>query len=195
MANKVKLSDYLSKEELTHFSTANDVRAWGMFFITWGMIAGAFAMAIVWPNPLTFLAAILILGGRQLGLGVINHDCAHHAFFSNNDVLVISGASTVETVPPRDAQRDGFPAFPPETFPTKLGKEGRALQSKMSRSSGDEAGTLKGMISSKNMDTAKPKSHASKVKAQGTKAMRHLSLFRAESSKQIKKIEKEQKKK
>ena len=83
MTNKVKLSDYLSKEELTHFSAANDLRAWGIFFTTWGMIAGAFAMAIIWPNPLTFLLAILILGGRQLGLGVINHDCAHYAFFSN----------------------------------------------------------------------------------------------------------------
>ncbi len=86
MTNKVKLSDYLSKEELTHFSTANDLRAWGIFVTTWGMIAGAFAMAIIWPNPLTFLLAILILGGRQLGLGVINHDCAHYAFFSNKTV-------------------------------------------------------------------------------------------------------------
>ncbi len=86
MAKPLKLSDYLTKEELQEFSKASDMRALGIVFINWGMIAGAFALAIAWPNPLTILAAILILGGRQLGLGVIQHDCSHHAFFSNQKV-------------------------------------------------------------------------------------------------------------
>lgn len=86
MANTLKMSDVLSKDELKEFSTPSDIRALGIVLMTWGMIAGAFALAILWPNPLTILAAILVIGGRQLGLGVINHDCAHHAFFSNKAV-------------------------------------------------------------------------------------------------------------
>jgi fatty acid desaturase len=37
----------------------------------------------VWPNPLTIVLAIVLLGGRQLGLGVMMHDCGHRAMFTN----------------------------------------------------------------------------------------------------------------
>ena len=86
MANELKLSDALTKDELRDLRRKSDVRALASFVFTWGLIAGAFAMAIIWPNPLTILAGIGILGGRQLALGVINHDCAHHAFFKSPKV-------------------------------------------------------------------------------------------------------------
>ncbi|MCA8899012.1 MAG: fatty acid desaturase family protein [Hyphomonas sp.] len=86
MANELKLSDALTKDELRDLRRKSDVRALASFVFTWGLIAGAFAMATIWPNPLTILAGIGILGGRQLALGVINHDCAHHAFFKSPKV-------------------------------------------------------------------------------------------------------------
>mgnify|MGYP001179297482 CR=1 FL=1 len=86
MANELKLSDALTKDELCDLRRKSDVRALASFVFTWGLIAGAFPMAIIWPNPLTILAGIGILGGRQLALGVINHDCAHHAFFKSPKV-------------------------------------------------------------------------------------------------------------
>lgn len=86
MQQGMKLSQALSKSELRAFQKKSDIRALGSFLFNWGLIAFAFAIAIVWPNPLTILAGIVILGGRQLGLGVINHDCAHHAFFKNPKV-------------------------------------------------------------------------------------------------------------
>jgi hypothetical protein len=48
--------------------------------------------------------------------------------------------------------------------------------SKISRSSGDEAGTLKGVISSKNMDQVKFKTYSSKVIAQGKKVVHVTSM-------------------
>ncbi len=86
MANTLKISDVLSKEELKELSALSDVRALLIVIGNLALIVGAFAMAIAWPNPFTIILAVLILGGRQLGLGVINHDCAHHAFFSNKAV-------------------------------------------------------------------------------------------------------------
>ncbi|MFN3910903.1 fatty acid desaturase family protein [Hyphomonas sp.] len=86
MANTLKLSDALSKDELKSLREKSDLRALASLVWTWGLIAGAFAMAIVWTNPATILLGIVILGGRQLALGVINHDCAHHAFFRNPKV-------------------------------------------------------------------------------------------------------------
>lgn len=86
MANTLKLSDALSKDELKSLREKSDLRALASLVWTWGLISGAFAMAIVWTNPATILFGIVILGGRQLALGVMNHDCAHHAFFRNPKV-------------------------------------------------------------------------------------------------------------
>lgn len=81
--NTLKLSDVLTKDELRELSKKSDARALASLFWTWALIVGAFAMAILWTNPLTILLGIALLGGRQLALGVINHDCAHHAFFKS----------------------------------------------------------------------------------------------------------------
>lgn len=86
MSNALKLSDALTKDELKSLREKSDLKALASFLWTWGLIAGAFAMAIVWTNPLTILLGIIILGGRQLALGVMNHDCAHHAFFKSPKV-------------------------------------------------------------------------------------------------------------
>lgn len=86
MANTMKLSGALSKDELRALRRKSDLRAGLSLAWTWGLIAFAFAIAVIWPNPLTILFGIILLGGRQLALGVINHDCAHHAFFKNPKV-------------------------------------------------------------------------------------------------------------
>lgn len=77
----MKVSDYLSSEEPVALTRRSDARAWFAFAVNWALIAGAFAIAIAWPNPLTMILAVLILAGRQLGLGILVHDCAHHALF------------------------------------------------------------------------------------------------------------------
>ena len=56
-------------------------------------------------------------------------------------------------------------------------KKSATVKSEISRSSGDEAGTVGGIISSKNMSTAQVKMGSSKVKFQGKKAARLLSVY------------------
>ncbi len=85
----VKLSDVLTKEEMTPFMERSDARAWFMLAVNFAMMAGAFALAALWPNPLTVIAAVLILGGRQLGMAIVYHDASHGVFFRTrwlNDV-------------------------------------------------------------------------------------------------------------
>lgn len=43
----------------------------------WIVIAAAMALYWVWPNPLTFVAAVIVIGSRQLGLAILMHDAAH----------------------------------------------------------------------------------------------------------------------
>lgn len=77
----MKISDYLTREELVALNRRSDWRAWWAFSVNWGLIAGAFALVMRWPNPLTMLVAVLVIAGRQMGLGILVHDCAHHALF------------------------------------------------------------------------------------------------------------------
>ncbi len=77
----VKLSDVLTEEEIRPFTQRSDARAWWMVFCNFALMAFAFALPALWLNPLTVIVALLLLGGRQLGLAVIYHDCSHSVFF------------------------------------------------------------------------------------------------------------------
>lgn len=43
----------------------------------WIAIGAAMAIYALWPNPLTFAAAVVVIGSRQLGLAILMHDGAH----------------------------------------------------------------------------------------------------------------------
>jgi fatty acid desaturase len=51
----------------------------GLFCVAhaWFVIAAAMTVYAIWPNPLTFIAAVLVIGSRQLGLAILMHDAAH----------------------------------------------------------------------------------------------------------------------
>lgn len=57
----------------------------GMWLVihAWGTIAASIALMTVWPNPLTWLVAIMIVGTRQLGLAILMHEAAHGGLHSN----------------------------------------------------------------------------------------------------------------
>lgn len=87
----MKASDYLSKEEIKYFTTRSDLWGWWLVFFNWAMIAAAFALAIIWTNPLTLLAAVFLLGGRQLGLAVLMHEAGHKTLFRSNRLNQVVG--------------------------------------------------------------------------------------------------------
>ena len=88
--NNLQISQILSKEDIVALRTPSNMRALTTLAVNWLLIALAFAVFIVWPNPLSFIAGTILLGGRQLGLGVILHDCSHNSFLSTltlNDMV------------------------------------------------------------------------------------------------------------
>ncbi len=76
-----KLSDCVNRDELRELSRTTNWQGALMLAGNLGLLAAAFALAIAWPNPLTFLAAILLIAGRQLALSIVLHDCAHKSLF------------------------------------------------------------------------------------------------------------------
>lgn len=78
----MKVSAYLSREERAYFREPSDRVAVTQVLINYVIIAGAFAMFGLWPNPVTFVVSAALLGGRFVGLGILNHDAAHNALFA-----------------------------------------------------------------------------------------------------------------
>jgi len=74
---------YIPKSQLKRLSQRSDVMGFWLTFHCWAVIIASIAMYLIWPNPLTFIAAVLIIGGRQLGLAILMHDGAHGLLFKN----------------------------------------------------------------------------------------------------------------
>lgn len=78
--------EYVSKQELARLREMQDWRSWASVLSNWGLVLGAMALVAVWPNPLTVLAALLVIGARQLGMAVLMHEAAHFTLFSDKRV-------------------------------------------------------------------------------------------------------------
>ena len=86
----MKISDYLSKDEISYFTAKSDFHGWRLVLGNWLAIAAVFAVVGAYTNPITVLLAIILLGGRQLGLSVLMHECGHRSLFKTaklNDVV------------------------------------------------------------------------------------------------------------
>ena len=66
----------------------------GLYLVlhAWVVIGLSMALFVVWPNPLSFVVAIALIGGRQLGLAILMHDAAHRALFKNTKLNDFVGA-------------------------------------------------------------------------------------------------------
>ena len=53
----------------------------GLFMVahSWATILLAGALFVAWPNPVTLILAVMMIGARQLGLAILMHDAAHGA--------------------------------------------------------------------------------------------------------------------
>jgi fatty acid desaturase len=66
-----------TREELAAVRPRSDVKGLLCIAHAWAVIAGSMALYAWWPNPLTFVAAVVLVGSRQLGLAILMHDAAH----------------------------------------------------------------------------------------------------------------------
>jgi len=73
----MRARDFMTEAELVEVRTRSTWKGIALIAHAWAVIAGAIAMVAIWPNPLTFLLAVAIIGSRQLGLSILMHDGAH----------------------------------------------------------------------------------------------------------------------
>lgn len=79
-------SDALTRAEKEELVKVESWRGWLSIAVNWGLIAAAFAIVARWPNPLTILVALFVIGARQLGLAVIMHEAAHRSLLASPEL-------------------------------------------------------------------------------------------------------------
>ena len=75
---------YLTAEEQKQLLGRSDIKGFWEVFKTWSIITLAFVMVYQWPSAVTILAALFIIGGRQLGASVLMHDASHKSLFRSS---------------------------------------------------------------------------------------------------------------
>ena len=74
----LRARDLLPAAELAAIRNRSSWKGPALVLHAWALILGAIALAAIWPNPLTILLAIAIIGSRQLGLLILMHEGAHN---------------------------------------------------------------------------------------------------------------------
>lgn len=90
VARRIRPLDLFTKEEWTHVSRRSQIIGPLLVVHCWAVILGAMALSI-W-QPLFIPISIMLIGARQLGLAVLEHEAAHgglHQSKKFNDALAI----------------------------------------------------------------------------------------------------------
>ena len=76
-ARRVPARDVLTAGQLAEVRQRSRWRGIAMIAHAWAVIFASMALVAAWPNPLTFVLAVMLIGSRQLGLAILMHDGAH----------------------------------------------------------------------------------------------------------------------
>jgi fatty acid desaturase len=82
----MNMRELLSEEELKAVTEKNNWYAARIVLFDWTVIIGSFYLMASYPNPLTIIAGLFLIGARQLGLGVIVHETGHRTLFASNQL-------------------------------------------------------------------------------------------------------------
>lgn len=79
----MNLKSILTDEEYEAVTRKNNWLGAGIIAFDWLVIGATFYIVGSYPNPLTILLGVMVLGARQLGLGVVVHETGHRTLFSS----------------------------------------------------------------------------------------------------------------
>jgi fatty acid desaturase len=85
------IKDLLSTAEFALVTRRSNWQGATIIAFDWLMIGATFMLMATFPNPLVLLLGVIILGTRQLGLGVVVHETGHRSLFSSNAMNDFAG--------------------------------------------------------------------------------------------------------
>ncbi|MCH9681430.1 MAG: fatty acid desaturase family protein [Deltaproteobacteria bacterium] len=81
-----RATDVLDAAQIRALTRPSNLAGVTAVVVTWGSIAACLALVAVWPNPLTIIISLVLLGGRHLALAVLTHEAAHRSLFASRSV-------------------------------------------------------------------------------------------------------------
>lgn len=81
VATRIDPKTLFTPQEWASLSNRSNWKGLALIAHAWAVILAAAAVAVIWP--LTIPLAVMIIGGRQLGLAIMMHDAAHGALHKN----------------------------------------------------------------------------------------------------------------
>jgi len=79
----IGIGDLATQEELRPFMQRSNWKGARAVAFNWLCLAVIFALVARWPNPLTIVVGIVLLGGRQLAFAALMHDAGHGLLFAS----------------------------------------------------------------------------------------------------------------
>lgn len=86
VAARLKPSDVFDDDTWARLRRRSNLLGLGFVAHAWALILAAGAVFVIWPNPLTYVLAVMVIGARQLGLAVLMHEAAHGGLSTNRAV-------------------------------------------------------------------------------------------------------------
>ncbi|CAN5322127.1 fatty acid desaturase family protein [soil metagenome] len=83
VASRIKPSRLFTPAEWAPLSAHSRWKGIALVVHAWAVIVAAGALFVLWPNPLTYLLAVMLIGARQLGLAILMHEAAHGGLHPN----------------------------------------------------------------------------------------------------------------
>jgi fatty acid desaturase len=77
---RIAARELVTSDQLAELRERVEWKGIALIAHAWCVIFGAMALVAVFPNPLTYILAVMLIGSRQLGLAILMHDGAHRCF-------------------------------------------------------------------------------------------------------------------
>jgi fatty acid desaturase len=87
MNNSIKIDP----KAVRTFTEKSNLKGTWILLFNWLLVAFAFALPVMWLNPITVIACLIILANRQLGLAILMHECSHYSLFKTHHLNQLFG--------------------------------------------------------------------------------------------------------
>ena len=80
VSHRIAARELVTSDQLVALRDPVEWKGIALIAHAWAVILGAMALVAVFPNPLTYILAVMLIGSRQLGLAILMHEGAHRCF-------------------------------------------------------------------------------------------------------------------
>lgn len=82
-SHRIAARDLVTSDQLAALRDPVEWKGIALIAHAWAVILGAMALVAWFPNPLTYVLAVMLIGSRQLGLAILMHEGAHRCLSRN----------------------------------------------------------------------------------------------------------------